>query len=81
MVRLIDRTVPAEMRSECYRLNSNLTSTDQLVVGMAFTMTADYELTGAFTGREIDANAITNRMSLFRRSTQVVFKQVLSMQP
>ena len=42
--------------------NSNLTSTDQLVVGMAFTMTADYELTGAFTGREIDANAITNRI-------------------
>ena len=29
---------------------------------MAFTMTADYELTGAFTGREIDANAITNRI-------------------
>ena len=42
--------------------NSNLTSEDQLVVGMAFTMTADYELTGAFTGREIDANAITNRI-------------------
>jgi flagellin len=42
--------------------NSNLTSTDQLVAGMAFTMTADYELTGAFTGREIDANAITNRI-------------------
>ena len=41
---------------------SNLTSTDQLVVGMAFTMTADHELAGAFTGREIDANAITNRI-------------------
>ena len=47
--------------------NSNLTSTDQLVAGMAFTMTADYELTGAFTGREIDANAITNRIESVQR--------------
>jgi flagellin len=41
---------------------SNLTSADQFVVGMAFTMTADHELADAFTGREIDANAITNRI-------------------
>jgi flagellin len=56
-------TVPAEDADQnAIVSNSNLTSTDQLVVGMAFTMTADYELTGAFTGREIDANAITNRI-------------------
>ena len=42
--------------------NSNLTSIDQVVVGMAFTMTADHEVAGAFTAREIDANAITNRI-------------------
>ena len=56
-------TVPAEEADQnAIVSNSDLTSTDQLVVGMAFTMTADYELTGAFTGREIDANAITNRI-------------------
>ena len=56
-------TVPAADADKAAIIaNSNLTSTDQLVVGMAFTMTADYELTGAFTGREIDANAITNRI-------------------
>ena len=56
-------TVPAaDADKAAIVANSNLTSTDQLVVGMAFTMTADYELTGAFTGREIDANAITNRI-------------------
>ena len=56
-------TVPAADADKTAIINnSNLTSTDQLVVGMAFTMTADYELTGAFTGREIDANAITNRI-------------------
>ena len=56
-------TVPAaDADKTAITNNSNLTSTDQLVVGMAFTMTADYELTGAFTGREIDANAITNRI-------------------
>ena len=56
-------TVPAaDADKTAIITNSNLTSTDQLVVGMAFTMTADYELTGAFTGREIDANAITNRI-------------------
>ena len=56
-------TVPAaDADKTAIITNSNLTSEDQLVVGMAFTMTADYELTGAFTGREIDANAITNRI-------------------
>ena len=75
-------TVPAEEADKTAIVNnSNLTSTDQLVVGMAFTMTGDYELTGAFTGREIDANAITNRIeSVQERSTQRVFRQVLSMQ-
>ena len=61
-------TVPAEDADKTAIVNnSNLTSTDQLVVGMAFTMTGDYELTGAFTGREIDANAITNRIESVQR--------------
>ena len=61
-------TVPAEDADKTAIINnSNLTSTDQLVVGMAFTMTGDYELTGAFTGREIDANAITNRIESVQR--------------
>jgi len=55
-------TVPTAADIANIITNSNLTSSDQFVVGMAFTMTADYELTGAFTGREIDANAITNRI-------------------
>ena len=55
-------TVPTTADQASIISNSNLTSTDQMVVGMAFTMTADFELTGAFTGREIDANAITNRI-------------------
>jgi len=45
--------------------NTNLTSTDQLVVGMAFTVNADADplvITEGFTAREIDANAITNRI-------------------
>jgi flagellin len=56
-------TVPADDTDKAFIVaNSNLTSEDQLVVGMAFTMTADRELAGAFTAREIDANAITNRI-------------------
>ena len=56
-------TVPADDADKAFIVaNSNLTSEDQLVVGMAFTMTADRELAGAFTAREIDANAITNRI-------------------
>ena len=56
-------TVPADDADKAFIVaNSDLTSEDQLVVGMAFTMTADRELAGAFTGREIDANAITNRI-------------------
>jgi len=42
--------------------NSNLTSEDQLTIGMTFTMTGNYDLTGAFTSREINANEITNRV-------------------
>ena len=42
--------------------NSNLTSETQLVAGMAFTLTADVEITTDFESREIDANAITNRI-------------------
>ena len=44
--------------------NSNLTSTDQIVVGMAFTMSADVlpETGSNLKTREIDANAITNRI-------------------
>ena len=44
--------------------NSNLTSTDQIVVGMAFTMSADVlpETGSNLLTREIDANAITNRI-------------------
>jgi flagellin len=61
-------TVPAaDADKTAIITNSNLTSTDQLVAGMAFTMTANYELTGAFTGREIDANAITNRIESVQR--------------
>ena len=56
-------TVPADDTDKAFIVaNSDLTSEDQLVVGMAFTMTADRELAGAFTAREIDANAITNRI-------------------
>ena len=44
--------------------NSNLTSESQIVVGMAFTMTADVlpSVAGGLKTREIDANAITNRI-------------------
>jgi flagellin-like hook-associated protein FlgL len=44
--------------------NSNLTSESQIVVGMAFTMTADLEpdILSVLKTREIDANAITNRI-------------------
>ena len=55
-------TVPTDADITSIISKSNLTSSDQFVVGMAFTMTADHELAGAFTGREIDANAITNRI-------------------
>ena len=59
-------TVPAETADQTAIVNnSNLTSTDQLVVGMAFTVNADadpIEPTGEFDAREIDANAITNRI-------------------
>ena len=59
-------TVPAETADQTAIINNtNLTSTDQLVVGMAFTVNADaspIEPTGEFDAREIDANAITNRI-------------------
>ena len=55
-------TVPGAADIADIITKSNLTSSDQFVVGMTFTMTADHELAGAFTGREIDANAITNRI-------------------
>ena len=55
-------TVPGAADIADIITKSNLTSSDQFVVGMAFTMTADHELAAAFTGREIDANAITNRI-------------------
>ena len=55
-------TVPGAADIASIITKSNLTSSDQFVVGMAFTMTADHELAAAFTGREIDANAITNRI-------------------
>ena len=44
--------------------NSDLTSESQIVVGMAFTMTADLEpdILSVLKTREIDANAITNRI-------------------
>jgi flagellin-like hook-associated protein FlgL len=49
--------------------NSNLTSTDQIVVGMAFTMSADVlpETGSNLKTREIDANAITNRIESVQR--------------
>jgi flagellin len=50
--------------------NTNLTSTDQLVVGMAFTVNAGadpLDITEGFTAREIDANAITNRIESVQR--------------
>ena len=58
-------TVPAETADQTAIINNtNLTSTDQLVVGMAFTVNAGatIEPTGEFDAREIDANAITNRI-------------------
>ena len=59
-------TVPAETADQTAIINNtNLTSTDQLVVGMSFTVNADaspIEPTGEFDAREIDANAITNRI-------------------
>ena len=42
--------------------NSDLTSVDQLVIGNTFTMTGNFDVTGAFTTREINANEITNRV-------------------
>jgi flagellin len=58
-------TVPAETADQTTIINNtNLTSTDQLVVGMAFTVNdgATIEPTGEFDAREIDANAITSRI-------------------
>jgi flagellin len=60
-------TVPGDDDITDIISKSNLTSSDQFVVGMAFTMTADHELAAAFTGREIDANAITNRIESVQR--------------
>ena len=61
-------TVPAEDADKTAIINnSNLTSTDQLVVGMAFTMTSDLAATGVTVTREIDANAITNRIESVQR--------------
>ena len=42
--------------------NSDLTSVDQLVIGNTFTMTGNFDVTGAFQARQIDANNITNRV-------------------
>jgi flagellin-like hook-associated protein FlgL len=42
--------------------NSNLTDESQIVEGMAFTMSGDVEITVGLVTREIDANAITNRI-------------------
>jgi flagellin len=55
-------TVPGAADIADIITKSNLTSADQFVAGMAFTMTDNHELAAAFTGREIDANAITNRI-------------------
>ena len=61
-------TVPAEDADKTAIINnSNLTSADQLVVGMAFTMTSDLAATGVTVTREIDANAITNRIESVQR--------------
>ena len=61
-------TVPAEDADKTAIINnSNLTSEDQLVVGMAFTMTSDLAATGVTVTREIDANAITNRIESVQR--------------
>jgi flagellin len=60
-------TVPTDADITSIISKSNLTTSDQFVVGMAFTMTTDHELAGAFTGREIDANAITNRIESVQR--------------
>jgi flagellin len=37
------------------------------VAGMAFTLTADVEITVGFESREIDANAITNRIESIQK--------------
>ena len=42
--------------------NSDLTSVDQLVIGNTFTMTDNFDVTGSFEARQIDANNITNRI-------------------
>ena len=42
--------------------NSDLTSVDQLVIGNTFTMTANFDVTGTFNARQINANEITNRI-------------------
>ena len=42
--------------------NSDLTSVTQLVVGNTFTMTDNFDVTGKFETRKIDANNITNRI-------------------
>ena len=42
--------------------NSDLTSVNELVKGNTFTMTDNFDVTGAFNARKIDANNITNRI-------------------
>ncbi|GIR83845.1 MAG: hypothetical protein CM15mP85_04690 [Rhodobacterales bacterium] len=61
-------TVPAEDADKTAIINnSNLTSTDQLVVGMAFTMTGDYELTGALQVVRLTRMRSRTELSLFKR--------------
>ena len=56
-------TLPANAADKTFIVaNSDLTSEDQITIGMTFTMTANRELAGAFTSREINANEITNRI-------------------
>jgi flagellin len=47
--------------------NSDLTSVDQLVKGNTFTMTANFDVTGSFEARKIDANNITNRIEAVQK--------------
>jgi flagellin len=62
-------TVPTDADITSIISKSNLTTSDQLVVGMAFTVNAGatIEPTGEFDAREIDANAITNRIESVQR--------------
>ena len=41
---------------------SDLTSVNELVIGNTFTMTDNFDVTGTFNARQIDANNITNRI-------------------